>query len=390
MRILVLTWNFPPVVGGIEYLVGHVCRGLTQRGHEVSVVTSYHETGASGDHSASRVFRARRSGLPSFLMFALWVGWREIRRRKPSVLLVGSMTAAPVAYLLAKVCRVPLVLLVYGSDLVLRGRIYRFFLRMVLRSSARVVAISRNTALLATRRGARSDRVVIIPPGVDLQPATYFVSPAVAERWDAVVRGRRALLSVGRLIRRKGVLEFVRDVMPLLLSRNPSVLLLVAGDDAGRSLIHKERMSESIAEVIRQKGLSDHVILLGRLSDEDLMAVFARAALFVMPVLNLPDDVEGFGIVQTEAGVLGVPSVSTRVGGVPDAVEDGVTGLLVPPGDPAAMAEAILRLLGDEGLRAGMGQAAARRARECFAWPVIAGRYEDLFTALVKAGGRGR
>jgi len=388
MHILVLTWNFPPVVGGIEYLVGHVSHGLMDRGNEVTVVTAHHKSSDEGPRSAGRIFRANRPGLKAFLAFACWRGWREISERRPAVLLVGSLAAAPAALLLAKIRRIPFVMIVYGSDLVIGGALYQLFLRITLRAAARIIAISHHTARLAVAKGAHHEQIRIIPPGVEVADGFEGNSGPVSGKWDDLFRGRRLLLSVGRLIKRKGVLEFIRDVMPSLTVRHPEILFVVVGEDAGKSLIHKERMSESIKAMIQEKNLSNHVLLLGRLSDEDLMKLFGRASLFIMPGLDLPDDIEGFGIVQTEAGLRGVPSVSTRVGGVPDAVEDGVTGLLVPPGDAEAMERAISALLADEAWRVRMGQAAARRAKELFAWPVISARYETLMAELTGNGDR--
>src|SRR5207245_19762 len=90
-------------------------------------------------------------------------------------------------------------------------------------------------------------------------------------------RGRRVILSVGRLIRRKGALELVTEVMPQLAKQMPDVLLLIAGDDATRSLVHAERMKDVIARRITELGLSEHVRLLGTLPDEDVVRLMFRA-----------------------------------------------------------------------------------------------------------------
>ncbi len=374
MKILMLSWNYPPVIGGIEYLVGHVCEGLTDRGHDVVVLTSHHPRA----DTSRQIFRAGRPGLISFLLFALRRGWKDLRTRRPSMILVGSLTAAPVAWMLSRATGVPYAVITYGSDLVLPRKGYQFMLRRVLRGARRVVAISEHTKGLVLERGVPSGCIVLIEPGADQQAASRPPSPETQERWRRLTDGRRVLLSVGRLIRRKGLLEFVRDVMPPLIRTYPDVLLLIVGEDARHSLMHRERMSEAIRAVIAEKELGESVRILGRLSDEDLQAVYECTDVFIMPCLDLPHDVEGFGIVQVEAGLRGVPSVSTRVGGIPDAVEDGVSGLLVPPGHPGAIERAIARLLENDVLRRRMGEEAARRAREKFAWEVIVSRYEQM------------
>jgi glycosyltransferase involved in cell wall biosynthesis len=142
--------------------------------------------------------------------------------------------------------------------------------------------------------------------------------------------------------------------------------------------MHKERMKDRIAAEIERQGLQDHVRLLGALEGDALAGLFHRIDLFVMPCLDVPGDVEGFGIVFLEAALGGAPSVATRVGGIPDAVLDGETGLLVAPGDFEAMAAAIRRLIGDGALREQLATAAADRARMFFSWEAITQAYEDV------------
>ena len=173
--------------------------------------------------------------------------------------------------------------------------------------------------------------------------------------------------------------------MPELVRRRPSLLLLIVGEDAHQSLVHsREGMRARIEAATRRYGLERHVELLGAVSDEALVALYRRADLFVLPALDLPNDVEGFGIVFLEAALASVPAVSTRVGGIPDAVEDDRTGVLVEAGDWAAMSRCIATLLDDRTRRAELGRAAEERARRQFAWPVIVERYESVLLSTVQ------
>ena len=123
--------------------------------------------------------------------------------------------------------------------------------------------------------------------------------------------------------------------------------------------------------------------------EADLAAAYSAAKLFVFPCLDLPHDIEGFGIVVLEAALRRVPAVATRCGGIPDAVEEGVTGELVPPGNPEAMAEAVVRLLRHPERLAAMGEAGERRAREVFNWAAVAGRYAEGLAGALEKGGTG-
>lgn len=378
LDVLVLSWNFPPVRGGIETLVEHVVAGLRERGHRVRVVTAHAAVAPEPD-----VWRAPRPGLVGYLATSFLEGRRRVRSSRPDVLIASSIVSAPAAAWISGRCRAPWALYTYGAELAPRGWLPGELLRGWLRRPDRIVTISAGVQNLLAAAGAPMDRVVIIPPGAD-PPARP--PPDAPDPYP----GRQVLLSVGRLIRRKGVLEFVDRVMPELVRRRPGALLLVVGDDARASLLHHgEKMRAQIEAAIRARSLENHVRLLGSLPDVELGALYRRADLFVMPGLDLPGDVEGFGIVLVEAALAGVPALATRTGGIPDAVADGETGILTAPGDWTALVDAADRLLGDDELRRRMGRAAEARARREFVWPVLIRRHEEMLRSLVFRRGAG-
>ena len=124
---------------------------------------------------------------------------------------------------------------------------------------------------------------------------------------------------------------------------------------------------------------------VGAVSDAERDRWVARARVFAMPSRLPPGGVggEGFGIVYLEAAARGLPVVAGNVGGAVDAVVDGVTGLLVDPADPAAVADALVALLTDRERAEALGRAGAERARE-FAWPEIARRVEDVLLEVTR------
>jgi glycosyltransferase involved in cell wall biosynthesis len=118
------------------------------------------------------------------------------------------------------------------------------------------------------------------------------------------------------------------------------------------------------------------------LADEDIVGLYQACDLFVLPTLHSESDVEGFGIVLLEAAAAGKPAVATRVGGIPDAVDDGKTGHLTEPGDYEGLGDAIISLLTDDQRKQIMGEAAIRRAQDKFCWAKIVAKYEAAFGAL--------
>jgi phosphatidylinositol alpha-1,6-mannosyltransferase len=377
MKILVCSWNYPPVVGGIEQVSQQIAEGLHALGHQVTVLAAALPEGARETEGGTEVSRAAKKGIPRFLLHAVREGARRIRKERPDWIFCTSLTSAPAGWVLSRRFRVPYAVVAYGSDLVLQSKVYQMAIRPLLRGARLVFPISRRTTDLLLGKGVKEERVRLVCPGV-VPPAAGSGAGEASEKirgLAAAAAGKPVLLSVGRLVKRKGVLEFIRDVMPRVRAEIPDAQYWVVGGEPGASLIHHERIGSALEETIRATGQEDSVRLLGRLPEADLAAVYAAAKLFVFPCLDLPHDIEGFGIVVLEAALRRVPAVATRCGGIPDAVEEGVTGELVPPGNPGAMAEAIVRLLRQPERLAAMGEAGERRAREVFAWSAVAGRY---------------
>jgi phosphatidylinositol alpha-1,6-mannosyltransferase len=268
--------------------------------------------------------------------------------------------------------------LAHGSDVLHPGFLYQRIIRFLFRRAGRLTANSSPTRDLLVEAGIPADRIDVVFPGV--RTDDFAAEPAQgAEALLERLAGKKVLLSVGRLIKRKGLLEFVREVLPGLVKMHPDVALVIVGGDATRSLVHSERMRDQIEQAAGELGLAEQVILTGELPDADVVRLYFRSDVFILPCLDIPGDVEGFGIVFLEAALAGTPSVATRVGGIPDAVADGETGLLVTPGDFPALQEAVGRLLGDAALRGRLAAAGAARARGAFSWPEITRQYEAAF-----------
>lgn len=379
MRILFLSWNFPPALGGIEYVVDHLYRGLKASGHTVKLLTARADV-ADEDED---LIRCPKSGLKNYVKFAFFEGRRVAKRLKPDVILNGSIASAPAAWMLSKLLGVPYIILMHGSDILYEGWIYQRIVRFLSRQADGLATNSKHTRDLLVEAGCKPERIQIIHPGVCVENFDS-VPTTGAEELVVQAEGRKVLLSVGRLIKRKGILEFVEQVMPDVVKQYPEVLYYVVGDDATQSLAHKELMKDRIQKRVKELGLEKHVELLGKVNDADLFRLYFLADIFVLPVLDIPGDVEGFGIVFSEANLAGTANVATRSGGIPEAVQDGVTGLLADPGDFDSLTEHVCSLLGDEGRRRGMAEAGAVRARECFAWEVITREYADFCETILQ------
>jgi phosphatidylinositol alpha-1,6-mannosyltransferase len=336
MRVLLVTRNFPPVVGGMERLLYNAYRTLTDR-FDVALV------GPSGCErfvvNTTPTVSISLSPLARFLFAAQWHALRVARRMRPTVVLSGSGITAPATLLAARHTGAKAACFVHGLDLVADSVLYRrLFLPAVVRFD-RLIANSHNTARLASLAGANPERIALLHPGVSMPSSDTSIDTAFLDRLH--IADRRILLSVGRLTPRKGLCEFIRYSLPKLVARQPSLLLLVVGDEPQGALKHTAGQRERILEATNSTGMNEHVVLTGKVDDETLTTAYAVADLFVFPVIELPGDVEGFGMVALEAAAHGLPTVAFSVGGIPDAVSSGATGHLVRPGDYDEFARAI-------------------------------------------------
>ena len=387
-RSLFVTQDFPPDRGGIARLYGELCMRLPHV--EVSTV-------AGGD--------ACLDGLPVHRMsFPLghahrpanilrWARWARdhVRRRGISLLHVGNIRPAGyVAALLRRDMGIPYIVYTHGKDLLKERRkgthrwIVRAGTREILGNAAAIVANSAATARLACDilsglgRTDTCPRVHVVHPGAD--PTRFRPNVEGASAWRREVAGDGPLLlSVARLVRRKGI-DTVIEALPAILTGHPTTTYAVVG--TGPDL-------ERLRTLARTLGVSDHVQFVGDVEDVDLPACYAAADLFLLPTREIPaaDEVEGFGIAYVEAAAACVPSIAAHTGGVADAVSHGVSGVLVAPDSPDAVAAAAVRLLSNPVLRARLGRNGRAMVQQVLNWDRAAAEIthiENVVTGAVR------
>jgi glycosyltransferase involved in cell wall biosynthesis len=189
--------------------------------------------------------------------------------------------------------------------------------------------------------------------------------------------GRLRVLGVGRLVAKKGF-DVLVDACALLARRGVPFEALIVGQD--------DKHGEAVRRRIVARGLEGHVLLPGPMGQAELSREYRRASVFCLPCRVLPGDRDGLPNVLVEAMASGVPVVTTGVSGIPELVSDGANGLLVPPDDPEALAEALMRLQEDRALAGRLARAGSATVRERFDGDVLARRLADLFLEALEPG----
>lgn len=299
--------------------------------------------------------------LPFLLAEAVAVR-REVRRCRPDVMHVHWLIPQGMVALVAA-RGVPKLVTTLGGDLYgLRDPLSRAIIRAVLRDSRAVTTMNSDMRDRLIALGADPDRTHVVPMGADLDA----IRPLAA----AVEREPGRVLFVGRLVEKKGVRHLLAALGRL---DGDLVRLRVVGDGPLRADLER-----------RAAGLP--VTFVGALGRVDLAREYGAADVAVFPSVPAGSgDQDGLPVALLEAMGAGCAVVVTRLPGLADAVQDGVSGLVVPPGDPDALAAALDGVLGDRGLRDRLGAGAAARAEE-FSVGVVAERYRSLLDQVRDAG----
>jgi glycosyltransferase involved in cell wall biosynthesis len=394
MRVLHVVTAFPRSRDDVivPWLV-ELLKRLQAAGYEVEVFTSAYRGGGGESydgipvhrfryfparwedltHDEAAPDRMRRSllyrVLPLFYVAGgLWAIWRLARRRQFDIIHVHW----PVPHVLfGSVARrasggnACLVTSWYGAELRLVQSSLpwlRGFVRWALHTSDAVVAISSYTAREIVR-------FVQVP--VRVIPYTLGLPEAQATRQPAR-DGSFRILFVGRLVKRKGVTHLIEAVrrLPAELGAH----LTIIGDGPEHA---------TLAVQVHDGGLDGRVDMSGRVPESALREAYAASDVLVLPsIVDARGDTEGLGVVLLEAMSYGVPVVGSDIGGITDIIENGESGLLVPPADAEQLARALERLARDPSLADRLGAAGEHRVRTAFGWPEIMGKWEECYGAV--------
>lgn len=293
-------------------------------------------------------------------------GWlaaltRIMIKGRPQIVVLGSVDDSYFGLWIYRWLRIPFIVFVYGNELLETMQHQYARQHMALRFANRVLATSRYTAGLAEKAGADPERIKVVWPGCD---SDFFQPKVVSDDLRRKLLGARhrdrVILTVGNLVSRKGQ-DMVIRALPALCRRVPDLVYLIAGEGPYRGELEK---------IASDVGVRDRVVFAGRVLDQDLPDLYSLCEVFVMASRERieENDVEGFGLVLLEANACGKPVVGGRSGGVPDALADGVSGLLVDPSNPEEITEVLTRLLTDHDLAKRLGAQGRARVVEEFQW----------------------
>lgn len=361
LPVFLITHEFYPKRGGIATFTEEIARASAALGYDVEV---WAQSAPGGMERSDWPFRIRRLPLKGThdlacqckLVRELIRHRRQLRDATVYLPEPGPMLAMMLLQFFHAFRPRRLILTFHGSEILkfAGSPVRRWLAGRLIRHATRVSTLSNYTQELLLSHFPEAAEKIYLTPGA-LRSDFAVVPRATGGRKDKIV-----VLTVGRLHPRKGQLETLRALQMLPPTvRAQLEYWVVGGQNKGR---YESQLRWAAAA---QPDLA--VRFFGNLPDEELAGIYERADIFAMTSLNLERSVEGFGLVYLEAAAHGLPVVAHDVGGVSEAVIDGVTGLLVPPDRPAQLAAAFEKLIHDPELRERMGSSGREWAlRNCW------------------------
>ena len=386
MRIIQVCERFPPSIGGLENHVYNLSYELSLRGHQVTVLTSdIKNIGFFKIDRADRPyekitdnfevyrFKAYPPGIPYASAYGIIPPLiKKLIKLKPSIIHIQSymLIHSDITSILSKMKNIPTILTVHTfGDAPPRphlGALMKFYIhtlgKMNLKFARKIIVLTPNAAEYILQLGIEKEKICIIPNGIENNRFLNMPSPYRFKKkygFDG-----KMILFVGELSPRKGVQYLIKS-MPKVLREIPDTTLVIVGIDRGFQS-HLEGLSNEL-------GIDNKVLFTGPVSNERLLEAYSACDVFV-----LPSEREGLPTVILEAMASGKPVVATNVGGNPYVIENGVTGLLTNYGDETKLADAIIYLLENVGVREKMGKDARKRVKE-FSWEKIAEETEKVY-----------
>lgn len=352
-KVLCITRKYPPIIGGMENFCYHVYTGLESDNIETKII-------ALGKKQKNLLW-----------WFPYTVFYVIFNIHKYDAIILGDSLLCflgVLARLLSK--KTKRIIIVYGLDILYKNRLYQIYLKVWLKKCADTyVSISKETAEALKNKGIRES--VIITPGIDTDVSEQvcrferrdFLSKYNINEKDVV------LITVGRLVKRKGVAWFVNSVMPAFKKHH--IKYLIIGEGGERA---------NIQEAIHKNHLEDKVLMLGRISDEDLSLCYKYSDIFVMPNIHVDNDMEGFGIVAVEASLNELIVVASDIEGITDAVINEKNGYLIESQNKEQYINKINDIYNNLEMYKKNTKSFSQYTRKYYSWDEICKEYQKLIT----------
>ena len=370
MKIAILVGGLPPErLGGTEVATHNIARHLAKRGHDVHIITFL--DGGLPKESMEQGFYVHRIRFPK-VRFVGGILLRVkvllvLKKFNPDVIHAQNIGNGIFGFWAKKFLRRPYVVWGQGSDVYVAWQFKKQISKLVLPSADAVIALTED--MRGEMQKLCNREIFVIPNGIDLERFENL-SRAKARSELQIKETEKIILFVGTLRAVKGV-KYLIQAMSIMGQNSINARLILVGNGEER---------QSLQGLTKELDLEEDVTFVGKVPNEEIPQYMIASDVFVLPSLS-----ESFGIVNLEAMACGLPIVATKVGGLPEIIEEGKNGFLVEPKNLEQIAEKVRLLLGDDELRRRISENNKTRVKE-YSWESVVDRLEWVYKCCLKTG----
>ena len=376
MRLILVTQDFPPDVGGTQTYSFELANWMSRWCEDFVVIAPdvprCNTVDAGLPYDVIRVpCSSNQLGLQAgklLIQLAKERGFESVFHVQWSTLFASiyARTRSPIKFIYCAS---------HGRELLLRplpmfNTFYDSLRKKLLQKVDLHFPVSHYTGSLLSELGVSEASIKVVPNGVNLK--RFRPIEVDQKKVELGLTGKKVMLTVCRLVERKGI-EVVLRALADIAKRIPEIIYLIAGSGP-----YRDRLQSLAAQL----GVQKYVSFMGYVPDDMLNEVYNLCDVFVMPSHHSPPEVEGFGLVFLEAGAAGKPSIGTLAGGIPDAIQEGKTGLLIMPNDERGLAAEVTRLLTHEALTQQLGHNALVHVNNYGGWEQ---RVSEIYNWLLQS-----
>jgi len=298
-------------------------------------------------------------------------------KKKVKVIYLQDGLLSPLGVVLKNIFNKPVSITIHGLDITYKNSFYQFLIPRCVRKLDEIICVSTATREQCLKRRIPQNKIIVIPNGISdefyIKEDIQKLKDKLSEKLKLNLKNKKIILSVGRIVERKGFHWFIENVLPKIIDKEKDAIYLIAGDGP-----LKERIKNSIMNIDMKK----YAILLGKVDDETLKLLYNSSDVMVIPNIPVKGDIEGFGIVALEATSCGLPVVASNIEGIRDAIVNGKNGFLAEACSAERFSTRLLSMLGDTRRARGIGEKAREFTLENFAWRKIARAYFKILNRI--------
>lgn len=382
MNIAIITGHFPPSKGGgiAEWAFG-VARELPRLGHKTSVYVTHRKNRDLSIHNDEE-FKCKpmygRNWHEFHRFYAAYYMWKILRKDPDTIFIATTWgMAKPFKFLKKYFPKSKMIVVAHGLEITrLNSKRELRAIRSVVESCDLILSVSRFTRdeIINRLSDINTTHVKFLPNGVDVERFYPCEVDDLFYKKYSLHQDSDLILTLARIIKRKAHDDVIK-ALPDIINDFPKAHYVIAGPHR-----KKDSYLESLKILVKELSLENNVTFIDFIPDEDLKKIYSASKVYIMPskTLHNEGDSEGFGITFLEANACGCPAIGSYDGGIPDAVENEVNGLLVQSGSSNEIAKAIKKMFSDEDYRLSLAKKGIARVEESFTWKKLSAQMIDM------------